>query len=120
MPAEAVDLETPFIITRKWALTTLFLRPGAFGRPRASGFEGGEQPVEALLGVPEQHHALGVVVQVVVHAGEAGAQAPLEHDDRLPGSACRTAGCSCCSWRPGWSRRWPRRPGRCRPRQSTG
>src|SRR5207245_10250129 len=38
---------------------------------------------EAVLGVAEEHHTLLVVVEVVVHPGEARAQAALEHDDRL-------------------------------------
>src|SRR5438552_2373183 len=38
---------------------------------------------EAVLGVAEEHHALFVVVQVVVHAGEAGAHAAFEDDDGL-------------------------------------
>src|SRR5438046_7501924 len=38
---------------------------------------------EAVLGVAEEHHALLVVVQVVVDAGEARAQAALQDDDRL-------------------------------------
>src|SRR2546428_5022735 len=38
---------------------------------------------EAVLGVAEEHHALLVVVQVVVDAGEARAHAAFEHDDGL-------------------------------------
>src|SRR5437868_3206150 len=37
---------------------------------------------QALLGVAEEHHALLVVVEVVIDAGEAGAHAALEDDDR--------------------------------------
>ncbi len=36
---------------------------------------------DAFLGVAEEHHALFVGVQVVVHAGKTGAHAALEDDD---------------------------------------
>jgi hypothetical protein len=44
-----------------------------------------EKLVEAVLGVAEEHHAFRIVVQVIVHAGEAGTHAALENDDRLGG-----------------------------------
>src|SRR5215203_1507452 len=44
----------------------------------------GDDILEALLGVGEEHHGLVLVVEEgVIHAGEAGAQATLDEDDPL-------------------------------------
>src|SRR5713101_4378763 len=47
------------------------------------GFQSSEQAVETLLRIPEEHHALRVVVELVINSGEAWAEAALEDDDRL-------------------------------------
>src|SRR5712691_3352286 len=47
------------------------------------GFQSSEQAVEALLCIAEEHHALRVVVELVINSGEAWAETALEDDDRL-------------------------------------
>src|SRR5262249_30632459 len=47
------------------------------------GLQSSEQAVEALLGIPEEHHAFGIVVELVINPGEAWSEAALENDDRL-------------------------------------
>src|SRR6266571_4046930 len=42
-----------------------------------------DELVDRLLGVPEQHHGLGLVVEVVLDPGEARVHAALEDDDVL-------------------------------------
>src|SRR5713226_3349574 len=40
-----------------------------------------QQLVQTVLGVAEKHHALLVVIQFIVHAGETGTHAALENND---------------------------------------
>src|SRR2546422_8582933 len=48
---------------------------------RSGGLDGGDQLRQGVLGVAEEHDRLGVVEQLVIDAGEAGAHAALhEHD----------------------------------------
>ena len=78
---------TPLVITcaDNDQFVMLSLRPGNVHAPLGADndlrLEGGEQLVEAVLGVAEEHHALGVVIKVVVDAGEAGTHAAFQNND---------------------------------------
>src|SRR5438270_9339458 len=79
------DNEGPYASTSTAASSALMYPNVNACQPLAyatSGFQGGEELVETVLGVAEKHQAFFVVVEVVVHAGEARPHAPLEHDDR--------------------------------------
>src|SRR5579883_2025576 len=52
-----------------------------FDNFRSRLLELGQQLREAVLCIAEKHHAFGVVVELVVHAGKTGTHAALQNDD---------------------------------------
>src|SRR5712691_11007010 len=79
VPGATDATSCPFV--RRSCATVFMLEPSL--RRSEQRFHLADELGEAVLGVPEEHHTLLVVIEVVVDAGEARAHAALQHDDRL-------------------------------------